>query len=370
MSGWGLLGRWGREDEVPMPDASDEPFPEGYAERFWIGASTAGVLGSAAAGIRPFEIAYNGDHWIGDPVDVGENPMFLAHRGDGLVAIVHELADGELTLHRIDGETVTAVGEPVAIGADPCHVDFTADGRAALAANYSGGSLAVRTVRDGGFGDADVHTVVFAGRGPRDDRQLSPHAHQVVVDADRDRVLVVDLGADRVRVVHLDADGVPTHSDDDDEIVIHAGAGPRHLAISGEYAVVANELDRTLSVIDLELDEEIDVVPLGEGVEPRGFGASAIRITSGGIVLTGDRDLDGVQAHRLDPETGTLEHVGLVVTGGVHPRDLELTTDELHLLVADQGSDSIAIVSLDAEGAPVSVVATVSTPAPACIMRF
>jgi len=58
-----------------------------------------------------------------------------------------------------------------------------------------------------------------------------------------------------------------------------------------------------------------------------------------------------------------------VPTGGRHPRDLELTHGERFALVADQGSDSIAIVALDEIGVPVEVVRTVASPAPACLAR-
>ena len=56
-------------------------------------------------------------------------------------------------------------------------------------------------------------------------------------------------------------------------------------------------------------------------------------------------------------------------TGGRHPRDLELTHDERFALVADQGSDSIAVIALDG-GVPTRVVATLETPAPACLARM
>ena len=64
-------------------------------------------------------------------------------------------------------------------------------------------------------------------------------------------------------------------------------------------------------------------------------------------MLIGDRDADALVALRFDAEARTLEHVASVPTGGRHPRDLHLTHDERFALVADQGSDSIAVVALD-----------------------
>jgi 6-phosphogluconolactonase len=181
-------------------------------------------------------------------------------------------------------------------------------------------------------------------------------------------LLVPDLGTDRVRV--LDLDTIPTTLDHDDtaDIVLHPGAGPRHLVVTGDLAVTANELDRTASVLDLVEGREVAWSPVGDDVESRGLGCSAIRLTRGGIVLIGDRDADAIRALRFDREARMLELLATVPTGGRHPRDLHVTHDERFALVADQGSDSIAVIALD-DGVPTGVVATLETPAPACLAR-
>ena len=64
-------------------------------------------------------------------------------------------------------------------------------------------------------------------------------------------------------------------------------------------------------------------------------------------MLIGDRDADALVALRFDTDARTLELVASVPTGGRHPRDLHVTHDERFALVADQGSDSIAVIALD-----------------------
>jgi len=182
------------------------------------------------------------------------------------------------------------------------------------------------------------------------------------VDAARGRLLVADLGADRVRVIGLDGLPAALPHDVADDVVIHAGAGPRHLVIVGDLAVVANELDRTVSLVDLVEGREVAWFPVDERIEARGLGLSAIRSTRSGTVLVGDRDADAVEAR-------TLERVASVATGGRHPRDLQVTHDERFALAADQESNSIAVVALQ-DGVPTEVVATLATPAPACLARI
>ncbi|WP_127794064.1 beta-propeller fold lactonase family protein [Agromyces sp. LHK192] len=344
--------------------------PERESTRFWVGASTQGALGSAATGIRRLDIDADGGWTLGDPVDVGPNPMYLAiAAASGLLGIANELHEGLVSTWTLEGDGLRPFGPSTPTGSgDPCHVAFDEAGRWLFAANYSGGDLTAHpAVPDAEASDAPL-SVAFSGTGPNAERQQSSHPHQVVVDHARNRVLVPDLGSDRIRVAGIaELPDRLGHSDEDD-IAVHPGAGPRHLVIAGDLAVVANELDRTASVIDLVVGDEVAVFPVDERVPPRALGVSAIRLTRAGTVLIGDRDADALVALRLDADRRTLEHAASVVTGGRHPRDLHVTHDERFALVADQASDSIAIIALDG-GVPTHVVDTITTPAPSCLAR-
>ncbi|WP_448005579.1 lactonase family protein [Agromyces bauzanensis] len=337
--------------------------------RFWVGASTLGALGSPARGIRPLDVAADGAVTLGDPVEVGPNPMYLAvSEATRVLGIVHELADGRVSTWTLDGDAVTPFGPGGGTGAgDPCFVAFDESGSWIFAANYSGGRLTAHPVAPDAPADA-VFSIPFTGSGPNHERQASSHPHQAVVDVARARLLVPDLGADRIRVLGLADLPVRLPHDDADDLVLHAGAGPRHLVVTGDVAIVANELDRTASVVDLVEGRELAWLPVDATVAARGLGVSAIRLTSAGTVLVGDRDADTLVALRYDADSRMLEHVASITTGGRHPRDLHVTHDERFALVADQASDSIAVVALE-QGVPVEVVETLSTPAPACLAR-
>lgn len=337
--------------------------------RFWVGASTAGELGSVASGIRSLDVTADGAVTLGEPVDVGPNPMYLAiSPATGVLGIVHEETDGQVSTWTVDGDVLTPFGVAGSTGSSgPCQLAFDEAGTWIFAANYSGGRLSAHPVAPDAPRSAAL-AVDFAGSGPNSERQSAPHPHQVVVDAARDRLLVPDLGADRIRVLALAELPASLEHVDADDIAVHAGAGPRHLVISGDLAILANELDRTVSIVDLVEGRELSWFPADEAVEPRTLGLSAIRLTRDGTVLVGDRDADALCALRFDADAPALEHVASVPTGGRHPRDLHITHDERFALVADQASDSIAIVALD-QGVPTEVIGTVSTPAPACLAR-
>ncbi|KRE21245.1 beta-propeller fold lactonase family protein [Agromyces sp. Soil535] len=336
--------------------------------RFWVGASTTGALGSPARGIRPLDVAADGTATLGEPVDVGPNPMYLAvSPATGMLGIVHEQADGLVSTWTIEDDVVSAFGAPARTGAgDPCHLVFDETGGWIFVANYSGSRLSAHPVASD---SSTALTADFDGSGPDRHRQEASHPHQAVIDVARDRLLVPDLGADRIRVLSLAGLPAELAHDGADDIALHAGAGPRHLVVSGDLAIVANELDRTASIVDLTAGLELAPFPVDASVEARGLGLSAIRLTRDGIVLIGDRDADALVALRFDADARTLEHVASVPTGGRHPRDLHVTHDERFALVADQGSDSIAVIALDG-GVPTEVLATLETPAPACLARM
>lgn len=339
----------------------------GSGTRFWVGASTLGELGSPARGIRPLDVSEDGAGAIGDPVDVGANPMFLSWRDARTLAVAHELDEGLVSTWTVDDDRLAPLGAASSTGpgAAPCHIAFAPSGEHMFAANYGGSRLSLHEVHPVA---ALVAAIDFTGTGPDQERQDAPHPHQAVVDQIRGRLLVPDLGTDRLRVMTLPDSRVAFAHRDADDIAVHPGAGPRHLVITGDHAIVANELDRTVSIVDLAAGSEVAWFPVDANIEPRGFGVSAIRLTRRGIVLVGDRDADALAALRFDPDALTLEHVTSIPTGGRHPRDLELTYDERFALVADQASDSIAVMALD-DGVPTRTVTSIATPAPACLAR-
>lgn len=338
------------------------------SSEFLVGASTLGKIGSPARGIRRLRICHDGMISVGEAMPVGENPTYLAWVGGGRFGVVHEVESGSLSIWVSGAAGIGRVAGPQPTNApSPCHLSLSADGSAIYVANYRGRSISVHEVSTA----RRLCSTAFEGSGPHEIRQSMSHPHQVVLDTRRQRVLVPDLGGDRVRLLRVGhGGGVKLEYDASTDIVIHRGAGPRHLVVAGDLAIVANELDRSIGVLDLEFAKELGWVALpGKARKSNRVGASAIRATRAGTVLVADRGVDGVHAYQLDYPNRTVEHRALVRTGGRHPRDIELTNDERFLLVADQASDSIAVLELDDDGLPLAVVATVHMEAPTCLLR-
>ncbi len=345
---------------------SSSPVPSSTA--FVLGASTTGFLGTPAAGIRPVEVDETGAVWLGDPVDVGPDPMYLARHGDTLV-VAHHLDDGAVSALRLgdDGPEALGVRQPTG-GADSCHVSISPDGRWAFSADYTSGSLSVHPLGPDGVGPQHLR-VAYEGSGPDASRQESPHAHQAVVDAARSQLVVADLGADRLRVHGLAAlaAGDDTHAD----IHLRPGSGPRHLVVLGRHAVVAYELDGTLGLVDLDAPERGETTAIVSTMAGSAAASSALRRSPTGLLAVANRTPNTVSTILADDEAGTLELLDEFPVAGDHPRDIEFTADGRFLVIANMASDSLTVLAVDpASGRMSQVGEPVATPGPACLLRM
>lgn len=305
------------------------------------------------------------------------NPSFMAAGGNVLLA-VEELAKGNVVA--LDPHSFEVLGRVPSGGADSCHV--AAVGDAAWAANYSSGDVVVVPMAAllGGVGAESPKApelMSHPGSGPVVGRQSQSHAHQVTATP-WGTVLVSDLGADRVDEysasshVRLGSAELPP------------GTGPRHVAIKGDFLLVAGELDGHLHVLqrtpvtDVEdAPASLDAgryfwhwlfkVPLAESAEeitsvPEFF-PSHIQLSADGnklyaavrgpntlVVL----DVRGLNAPTLTDQAPTAPHVLQQVScGGNWPRHFALAEPEHvggKIYVANQRSNNVAVLELDESG--------------------
>lgn len=333
--------------------------------RAYLGAATASGAGSPAEGITILEI----DGPAITPVGLGmhgvPNPMYLAlgPRPDVLYT-VHEVAQGALSAWRVDGSRLEALGSSQSAGgADPCHVSVHPSGSHLFAANYGDGTVAVLPVLDDGSIGSATSVVKHEGTGPNAARQEGPHAHMVLFDGDV--LLAVDLGTDAIYRYRLDPDWGRLELLD--VVDLPPGAGPRHLVVRGRTAFVANELDSTVSVVDLDAGTVTATSStLAPGDEAQCM-PSAIRLSADGRFLyVANRGPDTIAVLTADDNPTVID---TVPTGGVHPRDATLSPDGAYLYVANQFSDTVAVFAVDtATGRLESAGTPFATPSPASIV--
>lgn len=327
-----------------------------------------------------------------------QNASFLA-RGEDVLLAVEELTDGNVVV--LNPTTLEVIGRASSGGADSCHVALV-DGDVWVA-NYSSGTASVTPLASllGETATAQPELVSHPGSGPVADRQGESHAHQVTA-TQWGTVLVADLGSDRVDEysatsrVRLGSAELPP------------GTGPRHVAIKGDFLLVAGELDGHLHVLQRTPVAHTQgeqagknaggyfwhwlfKAPLAENAERvssvKEFFPSHIELSADGgklyVAVRGPNTLVVLDVSRL-PDSELLDSdlddqtpmspsfIREVPSGGNWPRHLALSpqgSDNNKLYVANQLSNNVAVFELDQHGLPGDEpVQTVEFGSPACIL--
>ncbi|PYY65875.1 MULTISPECIES: beta-propeller fold lactonase family protein [unclassified Curtobacterium] len=351
-----------------------------------IGSYTATGAGNAT-GISLVDAGPAGAVPAPRTVAVLDDPSFLAVSADRVYA-VSETNDGAVSAFRLQGGALEHLWDAPAGGDAPCHVRVDPSG-ALVVTNYVSGTVAAIslapaeshaasvTASDGVVlhGDATQRSVPAEAvavaalpdaTGPDDDRQDGPHAHQSIATPDG-TVLVADLGGDALHEfrVTVSAHGVP----DIEALRVHhvtPGAGPRHMAWIDGDLLVAGELDGR--VHRLRRDDSgsfvtIAAVPTFDGAVGESL-LSHIEVDDAGRAYVAVRGRDLLVV--LDARDGGLAVVGSVPCGGVWPRHFARVPG--FVLVANQMSDAVAVLPLDAEGMPGEAVAQIPVGTPTCVV--
>ena len=313
-----------------------------------------------------------------------DNPTFLALSPNGrTVLVANELdnyegkSSGAVSSYSLDRASgrLTKVNEVASMGGGPCHVAFDHTGWSAFAANYGGGSAASFSVGDDGRLSPAVSFYQYTGSGPDAGRQKGPHAHRVTVSPDNRFLLVNDLGLDAIHIYRLDAGAARLTPNDPPQWRSAPGAGPRALQFhpNGRFAYCVTEM--ASSVVVLRWDARSGVLETEQAVvmRPPEFhgvttGNDIVIDREARFAYATDRFDDIVCTFAISPESGTLTLLNRTSSGGKVPRHLALDPSGRWLLVANQGSDNIAVLSRDAQTGQLAAGKSFSLSRPQCLV--
>lgn len=307
---------------------------------------------------------------VGDPVDAGPNPSFLAVDPDRRVLLaVNETGNfggedtGAVASFAIDQTTggLTFLSRVSSQGSGPAHVSTDATGSWALVANYGGGTAAVLPIgKDGVLGDAvDV-----------EDHGGSANSHQIRVDANNAYAYVPNLGLNSTAQYAFDTVAGSLTALAPAAATAPSGGGPRHLEFhpSLDVVYVINELGSTMDVFGVAggaLSPVQNLSTLPRDYDGQNFCADVHVHPSGDFLYGSNRGHHSIVVYAVDA-AGMLSVVDHVSTGGEWPRNFEVSPDGSLMLVANQQSDTIVAFSIDpATGvpAPTGEVTKVGAPA-------
>jgi len=367
--------------------------------------AVAGVRGQApAAGTLVYVGTYTGakskgihafrfDQATGALTRVGlvaetRSPSWLAlHPSGHYLYAANEVHDvdadksGSVSAFKIDRATgaLTLLDTQPSRGADPCHLAVDRSGTHLLVANYSGGTLAVLPIAPDGSLGSPSQVVHHKGSSVNTERQTSPHAHSIDLDAANRFAIASDLGADRLFIYRFDKMGGGLSAGLQPAIAVTPGAGPRHFAFhpNGRLGFGINELSSTITSFAWDGERGALKTLTTISTLPRGFrgdnSTAEIRVhPSGQFVYGSNRGHNSIAVYQVHESSGNLTLVEHAPTRGKTPRNFTIDPTGQWLIAANQDSDTLAVFRIsDQNGAltPVGPLVKVGAPVSVVFLR-
>lgn len=284
------------------------------------------------------------------------NPSFVIASKDGKRVFSLEEESGTpggqvLSFDRNpEDNSLTLIDQKASGGDHPCHISLSPNEDFVILGNYTGGSLSVFKVSPDGKLE-HAQTIKHKGKSINPERQEKPHVHSTTFDPEGKRVLVADLGTDKIYVYDFD----PTQTEPlslSGEFPVTPGDGPRHLAFSadGTEVLVVEEMAAALDVFSYEngkLSPKQRLSLLSEGFNGN-VGAAEIRLSPDGkqVYVSNRGDANTISVFGKNA-SGSYVPIQNISSGGLMPRNFNLTGDGKYLLSAHQASNDIVIFERD-----------------------
>jgi 6-phosphogluconolactonase len=361
----------------------------GFAAAEVLGGGRLLLVGTQTAATSKGIYAYSFEAATGELKPLGlaaeaDNPTFLAlapNRKTVLVANELDTYDGKssgaVSSYALDRgrARLSKISEVASQGAGPCHVALDHTGRSAFAANYGGGSAASFSVGADGRLSPAVSFFQYDGHGPDTARQKGPHAHRVTVSPDNRFLLVNDLGLDVIHIYRLNSATAALTQNEPAVWKSSPGAGPRALQFdpNGKFAYCVTEMASAVVVLRWDathgaLETVQEVVMRPPDFSGTTGGSDIVIDREARFAYAADRFDDIIATFSISPADGKLTLLNRTSCGGKVPRHLALDPSGRWLLVANQATDSIAVLSRSAKTGQLGGGKTFSLSKPQCLV--
>ncbi|MCO4332514.1 6-phosphogluconolactonase [Staphylococcus hyicus] len=228
-----------------------------------------------------------------------------------------------------------------------CYVSFSPDGEFIFEAVYGDGIARIYEFDKTTQKVTRLIEEVFHEypKGPNVDRQDQSHVHYLEVTPEHKYAVAVDLGSDLIVAYHYGKHGLEVAH----RTQMLPGDGPRHIAYhkTGAYAYVVNELSNTVVVMAYndgqfkEMERHL-TIPKAY-LQPTKLAAVHISEDQRFMYIS-NRGHDSIAIFEIRNDGANLKFVDIVSTGGVSPRDFNLSPTGQHLVVAHQDEECQVVV--------------------------
>jgi 6-phosphogluconolactonase len=251
-----------------------------------------------------------------------------------------------------EDQSLSKLSELPSFGDHPCYLALSPNEEFLTVANYSSGSFSAYKI---GENAALTHlqTIQHEGSSINQSRQSSPHVHSTVFSPDGKFLLTADLGTDEVYVYDFDA-GAPEPLTLNNTYKVTPGDGPRHLVFTpdGKEIMLVQEMKAALDILSFDsgkitLKQRISLIADDyQGA----VGAAEVRLSPDGkdVYVSNRGEANTISVFRKK-DSGEYEFTQQISSGGIIPRNFNLTADGKYLLSAHQSSNDIVVFERDLE---------------------
>jgi 6-phosphogluconolactonase (cycloisomerase 2 family) len=246
---------------------------------------------------------------------------------------------------------LTKLSELPSFGDHPCHLALSPDEKLLTVSNYSGGSFSTYKIDDSEL--THLQTIKHEGSSVNKDRQNSSHVHSTTFSPDGKFLLVADLGTDELYVYDFDPQAKEPLSLNN-IFKTNPGDGPRHLVFSpdGKEIFLVQEMKAALEVLSFDEGKirSKQQISLIADDYVGAVGAAEVRISPDGknIYASNRGDANSLSVFEKKDD-GNYWLIQQTSSGGLMPRNFNLTADGKYLLSANQASNDIVVFERDSE---------------------
>ncbi|WP_075352088.1 lactonase family protein [Algoriphagus marinus] len=279
-----------------------------------------------------------------------KNPSFvISNKAENLVFALEEdmsqTGGNVMTFSKVGDELIPLDTIP-SYGDHPCYLALSPNEEFLAVGNYTGGNLSFFKVGNGSKLEY-LQTIQHEGSSVNTDRQEKAHVHSTVFSPDGKYLIVADLGTDKIYTYSIvSSKETPLELVSEYEVI--KGDGPRHLAFSsdGKTVFAVQELTANLEVLDFTegiLSSRQRLSMLEEGFQG-GVGAAEVRLSPDGenVYVSNRGEANTISVFGKD-ESGSYKLIQVISSGGLMPRNFNLTSDGKYLLCAHQASNDIVV---------------------------
>lgn len=306
------------------------------------------------------------DYQVIDQLE-GSTFVTLSQDKSLLFAIDRHQDQGGIVAYQKDGQAWKRLDQIYTSQKNACHLSYHDDSRTIYASNYHEGSIDVYHLSDQCH-LSHLQRLVHQASSVHPN-QTNSHLHFTGFGPYPGLLYACDLGGDLVYTYRLQADGQLVKAS---ELQTQPGMGPRHLVFhpNGKYAYIIGELNNQTLQVKVKEDGSLEALEYFSNLGDQSFDRAdggAIRISQDGHFLyTSTRFADILTVFQINNESGQLDLIQTIPSGGEIPRDFTLSADDRHLLVGHQDSDQLALFRRDSQTGELSLISR-DTLAPECV---